>query len=64
MTLRQINAALRETRAEMRARGVKRTSCFSGGLSAEVYRLNARMFELETLRDIARKQAAAAKEST
>ena len=32
----------------MKAKGIKRISCFNGGLSGEVYSLNARMFELET----------------
>lgn len=40
--------AIRETRSEMRAKGIKRTSCFNGGLLGEVYSLNARMFQLET----------------
>ena len=50
-TLKQVNADLRECRAEMRARGIKRTSCFNGGLSADVYRFNARMFALENERE-------------
>jgi hypothetical protein len=46
--IKRIRAAIRETRAEMRAKGIKRISCFNGGLSGEVYSLNARMFQLET----------------
>jgi len=43
-----IKALIKETRKEMKAKGIKRTSCFNGGLSTEVYSLNARMFQLET----------------
>ena len=53
MTSKQIRAEIRETRKEMRAKGIKRTSCFNGGLSGEVYSLNARMFSLETKLDAA-----------
>ena len=48
MTLKEIRKQIRETRKEMRAKGIKRISCFNGGLSGEVYSLNARMFQLET----------------
>jgi len=44
MTLKEIRKQIRETRKEMRAKGIKRISCFNGGLSGEVYSLNARMF--------------------
>jgi len=44
----EIRKQIRETRKEMRAKGIKRISCFNGGLSGEVYSLNARMFQLET----------------
>jgi hypothetical protein len=43
-----IQRAIRETKAEMREKGVKRLSCFNGGHTPESYRLNARLFELET----------------
>jgi hypothetical protein len=55
-TLKEINRELRETRAEMRAKGIRRTSCFNGGLSGEAYSLNARMFRLETERQDAIKK--------
>ncbi len=48
MTSQEIKAEIRETRKEMKAKGIKRISCFNGGLSGEVYSLNARMFKLET----------------
>ena len=46
--LKQIQADIRATRAEMKAKGIRRSSCFNGGHSPESYRLNSRMFELET----------------
>lgn len=48
MTRKEITAAIRETKREMRAAGIKRRSCFNGGHDPESYRLNARLFELET----------------
>jgi hypothetical protein len=57
MDIKTIKTKLRETRKEMKAKGIKRTSCFNGGLSGEVYRLNARMFQLETELETAKKQA-------
>ena len=48
MNKQDIRKAIRETRAEMKAKGIKRVSCFNGGHSPESYRLNARLFELET----------------
>ena len=53
-----ITRQLRELRAEMRAAGIKKTSCFNGGLDRETYRYNARRFELETKLDTAKKQGA------
>ena len=47
MTSKQIRAEIRETRQEMKQKGIRRISCFNGGLSGEVYSLNARMFRLE-----------------
>ncbi len=44
----EIRRAIRECRAEMKAKGIRRLSCFNGGHSSESYRLNSRMFELET----------------
>lgn len=45
---KEIRKAIQECRAEMRAKGIKRLSMMNGGHSPESYRLNARMFELET----------------
>lgn len=47
-TEKEIRADIRETRREMRASGVRRSSFMNGGHSPESYRLNARMFALET----------------
>lgn len=46
--IKQIKADLREVRSRMRAGGIKKTSCFNGGLDRETYSLNARRFALET----------------
>jgi hypothetical protein len=54
-TEKEIRADIRETRREMKAKGIKRTSCFNGGLCGEAYSLNARMFALETELEQARK---------
>lgn len=45
---KEIRAELREIRAEMKRLHIRRVSCFNGGHSPESYRLNARMFALET----------------
>jgi hypothetical protein len=55
MSSKQIRAEIRETRKEMKAKGIRRISCMNGGLSGEVYSLNARMFRLETELDSALK---------
>lgn len=46
--LAQLKKELRETRREMKEKGIRKTSCFNGGLSPDEYRLNARLFELKT----------------
>ena len=46
--VKSIRAKIRETRKEMKEQGIKRTSCFNGGLSRIEWQYNARMFELET----------------
>ncbi len=57
---KQLRRDLRETRAEMKAKGIKRISCFNGGLQGEVYSLNARVFRLETeLKDEEKRNLAA-----
>jgi len=59
MTDAELAKEIRETRAEMKAKGIRRSSMMNGGHSPESYRLNARMFELETVQKDrkARKQA-------
>ena len=49
----EMKRELRETRKEMKERGIKRTSCFNGGLSGEEYRYNSRLFALKTKLDSA-----------
>ncbi len=58
--LQQLQQELRQLRKEMKAQGIRRTSCFNGGLDAETYRANARVFALETA--IQRRKDAAGKE--
>ena len=53
MTSQEIKKQIRETRKEMKAKGIRRIACFNGGLSGEAYSLNARMFDLETKLDLA-----------
>ena len=57
MNEKEIRAQIRETRQEMKAKGIRRISCFNGGLSGEAYSMNARMFALELkLKDCKRTQ--------
>lgn len=50
--VKAIKADLKTQRADMRAAGLRRTSCFNGGMSRESQRANERCFALETeLRD-------------
>lgn len=58
MNAQEIRKRLRELRAEMRQLGIKKTSCFNGGMDRESYRLNARRFQLETELDLAVKREA------
>lgn len=37
---------LRDMKAEMKRKGIRKTSCFNGGHSPESYRLNARIFAI------------------
>ena len=39
---------LRELRAEMKRKGIRRTSCFNGGHSKESLRFNEECFRLES----------------
>lgn len=45
--IKELRAEVRKTRAEMKDRGIKRTSCFNR-LDGDTYRFNATMFQLET----------------
>lgn len=47
-TIQELKKALREHRAEMRAAGIKKTSCFNGGMDRATQRANERRFALET----------------
>jgi hypothetical protein len=39
---------IRDTKREIKERGLRIVSCFNGGLSGDEYRLNARLYELKT----------------
>ena len=55
--VQQIRQEIRETRAEMKAMGIKRSSFMNGSHSADSYRLNAHMFALETKLGDAKREA-------
>ena len=46
---KEIRAALRAVRKDMRDRGIRKSSCFNGGHTPESYRCNAELFRLTTL---------------
>ena len=50
----EIRKQLRMLRAEMRLRGIKKTSPFNGGMDRETQRYNEQRFALETELDRAR----------
>jgi hypothetical protein len=45
--IKELRAEIRKTRAEMKERGIRRTSCFNR-IDGESYRYNSTMFDLET----------------
>ena len=47
-TSKEIESDIRELKREMRARKIRRVSCFNGGLSPDERECNTRMFKLET----------------
>lgn len=55
--VQNISRRLRELRAEMKALGIKKTSCFNGGMDRETQRYNERRFALETELATAKKKA-------
>lgn len=56
MNDKEIAAEIRRIKQEMREQGIRRTSCFNGGLDPVTYRYNAKLFELETLKKRAQQQ--------
>ena len=59
-TLVEIESDIRELKREMRARKIRRVSCFNGGLSPDERECNTRMFKLETERKTAESRQEAA----
>lgn len=58
MTTQEIRAEIREIKAAMKAAGIRRVSCFNGGLSGDAYRYNARLYALECALAKAKQSAA------
>lgn len=57
-TTKAIRADLKTLRADMKLLGIKRTSCFNGGMGREAQRYNERAFSLETEMDTAKRREA------
>lgn len=58
MDSKALKRQLRELRAEMRQNGIKKTSCFNGGMDRETQRYNERRFALETeIESVAKREA-------
>lgn len=55
MSVKEVKAAIRETRREMKECGIRRISCFNGGVSPAEYRANSRLFQLSV--DLEKAQA-------
>jgi hypothetical protein len=55
-TVKEIRKAIRELKREMTECGIRRVSCFNGGLDMPTYRANARLFELKVKLEQAQKR--------
>lgn len=51
LELNEAKRELREVKAEMRAKGIRRVSCFNGGLTPDEKRTNEALFRLKTTID-------------
>lgn len=49
MTEKEIKAEIRATKREMKQRGVRKVSCFNGGLTPDESRYNTELFRLNSL---------------
>lgn len=49
MNTKEIKAAIRDLKREMKANGVRKVSCFNGGLTREESYYNTELFRLNTL---------------
>ncbi len=52
-----IKAMIREHKASMKADGIRKTSCFNGGLTVAEYSANKELFALETQLKLAQRNA-------
>lgn len=48
MNTKEIKAAIRELKREMKAKGIRKVSCFNGGLSRDESYYNTELFRLNT----------------
>jgi hypothetical protein len=46
--IKEIRSELKQVRQQMHHHGIKRTSCFNGGMTRDAQRFNEKMFALET----------------
>ena len=46
--MKEVKAQIREIKREMKGRGIRRISCFNGGLTPDERYYNSKLFELET----------------
>lgn len=51
LALQDAKRELREVKQEMKAKGIRRASCFNGGLTADELRCNQAIFRLKTVID-------------
>ena len=47
MTRKELQAQIKQLKREMKEYGIKRTSCFNGGLDLRTYQYNSRLFILK-----------------
>lgn len=55
--LREIETEIQETKREMKRLGIRRVSCFNGGLTPDERRFNERLFKLKAEKTKARGEA-------
>ena len=56
-TIKEIKSDIQAHKRDMKARGIKRTSCFNGGLDRDTYLANSQLFALNTELERAEKES-------